>query len=81
MNEIRHPALRVSIYFVVLVLFFFHRIAGFIRIWAMISLLREKGIGEQKLAIDRANLTLVLESRRQSLYLIEGSIQRRCSLA
>ena len=44
------------------------------RRWAesMISLLREKGIAEQKLAIDRADLTLVLESQRQSLQLIEG---------
>jgi Xaa-Pro aminopeptidase len=44
------------------------------RRWAesMISLLREKGITEQKLAIDRADLTLVLESQRQALQLIEG---------
>ena len=44
------------------------------RRWAesMLSLLREKGIGEHKLAIDRADLTLVLESQRQSLLLIEG---------
>jgi len=42
--------------------------------WAgsMISLLREKGIAEQKLAIDRADLILVLESQRQALHLIEG---------
>ena len=44
------------------------------RRWAesMISLLREKGIGERKLAIDRADLTLVLESQRQSLEMVEG---------
>ena len=44
------------------------------RRWAgsMLSLLREKGIGEQKLAIDRADLTLVMESQRQSLHLVEG---------
>ena len=42
--------------------------------WAesMISLLQEKGFGEQKLAIDRADLTLVLECQRQALQLIEG---------
>jgi Xaa-Pro aminopeptidase len=44
------------------------------RRWAesMISLLLEKGIGERKLAIDRADLTLVLESQRQTLQLVEG---------
>ncbi len=44
------------------------------RRWAesMISLLQEKGIAEQKLAIDRADLTLVLESQRQALQLVEG---------
>jgi Xaa-Pro aminopeptidase len=44
------------------------------RRWAasMISLLREKGISENRLAIDRADLTLVLESQRQSLQLVEG---------
>jgi Xaa-Pro aminopeptidase len=44
------------------------------RRWAasMISLLREKGIGQNRLAIDRADLTLVLESQRQSLQLVEG---------
>ena len=38
----------------------------------MISLLREKGITENRLAIDRADLTLVLESQRQSLQLVAG---------
>ena len=50
------------------------------RRWAasMISLLREKGITENRLAIDRADLTLVLESQRQSLQLVEGqSIMER----
>ena len=44
------------------------------RRWAasMISLLREKGIAQNRLAIDRADLTLVLESQRQSLQLVEG---------
>ena len=44
------------------------------RRWAdsMISLLREKGVAANKLAIDRADLTLVLESQRQSLQLMEG---------
>ena len=44
------------------------------RRWAesIISLLLEKGVVEQKLAIDRADLTLVVESQRQSLQLIEG---------
>ncbi len=44
------------------------------RRWAdsMISLLRERGIGENKLAIDRADLTLVLESQRSSLELVDG---------
>jgi len=44
------------------------------RRWAesMISLLREKGIQQNRLAIDRADLTLVLASQRQSLQLIEG---------
>jgi Xaa-Pro aminopeptidase len=45
---------------------------------SMISLLREKGITEQRLAIDRADLTLVLESQRLALQLIEGqSIMER----
>ena len=39
---------------------------------SMISLLREKGITEQRLAIDRAGLALVQESERQGLRLIEG---------
>ena len=39
---------------------------------SMISLLREKGITENRLAIDRADLTLVLESQRQSLQLVAG---------
>jgi Xaa-Pro dipeptidase len=39
---------------------------------SMISLLLEKGISTRKLAIDRADLTLVLESQRQSLQLVEG---------
>ena len=38
----------------------------------MISLLHEKGIVEQRLAIDRADLLLVQESARQGLQLIEG---------
>ena len=44
------------------------------RRWAesMISLLREKGVGGQSLAIDRADLALVQESVRQDLRLIEG---------
>ena len=42
--------------------------------WAesMISLLQEKGIGETTLAVDRADLTMVLESQKRSLKLIEG---------
>ena len=42
--------------------------------WAesMVALLREKGIGEKKLAIDRADLVLVQQSQRQSLQLVEG---------
>jgi len=45
---------------------------------SMIALLREKGIGENRLAIDRADLLLVQESRRQRLQLIEGqSIMER----
>jgi Xaa-Pro dipeptidase len=42
--------------------------------WAasMVALLREKGIGEKKLAIDRADLTMVLESQKASLTLVEG---------
>jgi Xaa-Pro dipeptidase len=50
------------------------------RRWAesMISLLHEKGIVEQSLAIDRAGLALVQESERQGLRLIEGqSIMER----
>ena len=39
---------------------------------SMISLLLEKGITEQRLAIDRADLALVQESARQGLRLIEG---------
>ena len=44
------------------------------RRWAesMISLLREKGIQQNRLAIDRADLTLVLASQRLSLELVEG---------
>ena len=44
------------------------------RRWAesMLSLLREKGITENKLAIDRADLALVQESQRRGLQLIEG---------
>lgn len=44
------------------------------RRWAqsMLDLLREKGIGENRLAIDRADLTLVLASQRASLELVEG---------
>jgi len=45
---------------------------------SMIALLREKGIAENRLAIDRADLLLVQESRRQRLQLIEGqSIMER----
>jgi Xaa-Pro aminopeptidase len=45
---------------------------------SMISLLREKGIAENRLAIDRADLLLVQESERQRLQLIEGqSIMER----
>ena len=42
--------------------------------WAdsMISLLREHGIGEHKLAIDRADLTLVLASQNRGLELVDG---------
>ena len=42
--------------------------------WAqsMISLLRERGIGENRLAIDRADLLLAEESRRHSLQLLPG---------
>jgi len=50
------------------------------RRWAasMISLLQEKGLAEKKLAIDRADLILVLESQRQALQLIPGqSIMER----
>ncbi len=51
-----------------------HRASEMGRRWAesMISLLREKGIAQNRLAIDRADLTLVLESQRQSLQLVEG---------
>ena len=44
------------------------------RRWAasMISLLRERGIADSRLAIDRADLILVHESERQSLALVEG---------
>jgi len=44
------------------------------RRWAasMISLLRERGIADNRLAIDRADLILVRESERQSLRLVEG---------
>ena len=44
------------------------------RRWAesMLSLLREKGVTENKLAIDRADLALVQESQRRGLQLIEG---------
>ena len=44
------------------------------RRWAqsMLSLLRERGIGENRLAIDRADLLLVEEGRRQSLRLLPG---------
>ncbi len=44
------------------------------RRWAasMISLLREKGIARNQLAIDRADLALVHESQKQSLQLIAG---------
>ena len=44
------------------------------RRWAesMLALLRERGIGEMRLAIDRADLTLVLASQRRSLELVEG---------
>ena len=45
---------------------------------SMIALLREKGISENRLAIDRADLLLVEESQRQRLQLIEGqSIMER----
>jgi Xaa-Pro aminopeptidase len=45
---------------------------------SMIALLREKGIGENRLAIDRADLLLVQESERQRLQLVEGqSIMER----
>jgi Xaa-Pro aminopeptidase len=45
---------------------------------SMIALLREKGIAENRLAIDRADLLLVQESQRQQLQLIEGqSIMER----
>jgi Xaa-Pro dipeptidase len=45
---------------------------------SMIALLREKGIAENRLAIDRADLLLVQESERQRLQLIEGqSIMER----
>ena len=42
--------------------------------WAaeMLSLLDEKGYARDKLAIDRADLTLVLESQKQSLSLVDG---------
>jgi Xaa-Pro aminopeptidase len=42
--------------------------------WAqsMISLLRERGFGDNRLAIDRADLLLVEESRRRSLRLLPG---------
>jgi len=39
---------------------------------SMIALLREKGIAENRLAIDRADLLLVRASERQRLQLIEG---------
>ena len=39
---------------------------------SMLSLLSERGIGDRRLAIDRADLTLVLESQRQSLQLVPG---------
>ncbi len=44
------------------------------RRWAasMLELLREKGIGERKLAIDRADLVLAEASRRDSLDLVPG---------
>ena len=44
------------------------------RRWAesMLSLLLEKGVSEKKLAIDRADLILVLESQKLSLQLVEG---------
>jgi Xaa-Pro aminopeptidase len=45
---------------------------------SMISLLGERGIGEKRLAIDRADLLLAEESRRQSLQLQDGrSIMER----
>jgi Xaa-Pro dipeptidase len=54
------------------------------RRWAqsMVELLHEKGIGETRLAIDRADLTMVLESQKCSLTLIEGQpiIERARSL-
>ena len=51
-----------------------HRAREMGRRWAasMIALLREKGIAENRLAIDRADLILVLESQRQALQLVEG---------
>jgi Xaa-Pro aminopeptidase len=51
-----------------------HRGAEMSRRWteSMISLLREKGIAENRLAIDRAGLGLVQECQRQGLQLLEG---------
>jgi len=57
-----------------------HRAGEMGRRWAasMIALLREQGVAENRLAIDRADLTLVLESQRQSLQLCDGqSIMER----
>ena len=39
---------------------------------SMVSLLREKGVDEKRLAIDRADLVLVLESQNAGLKLLEG---------
>ena len=51
-----------------------NRVAEMGRRWAesMIALLREKGIAENRLAIDRADLPLMTASQRAGLELIEG---------
>lgn len=51
-----------------------HRGEEMARRWvqSMLSLLREKGIAENRLAIDRADLALTYESQRQGLQLVEG---------
>ena len=57
-----------------------HRGEEMSRRWteSMLSLLREKGVAGNRLAIDRAGLGLVQESQRQGLELVEGqSIMER----